>query len=85
MNLLMSTTLGAVIGGLLGFLLRPSAPFIGPLPFETVITRGANLTGLDILLRGTAETSFNYMCVGLLIGGIVGWVIKRQSSKGTSR
>ena len=44
--------LGAAIGGFLGFLLRPSVPLVGPLPFETVITRGANLTGLDSLLRG---------------------------------
>jgi hypothetical protein len=29
------------------------------LPFETGITRGANLTGLDTLLRGAAEASFN--------------------------
>ena len=46
--------LGAAIGGFLGFLLRPSVPLVGPLPFETVITRGANLTGLDSLLRGVA-------------------------------
>lgn len=71
----------AAIGGVLGFLLRPSVPLIGPLPFETVITRGANLTGLDSLLRGAAETSFNYMLVGVVVGALVGWVIKRQSNK----
>jgi len=72
--------LGAAIGGFLGFLLRPSVPLVGPLPFETVITRGANLTGLDSLLRGVAETSFNYMLVGVVAGALVGWVVKRQSN-----
>ena len=72
--------LGAAIGGYLGFLLRPSVPLVGPLPFETVITRGANLTGLDSLLRGVAETSFNYMLVGVVAGALVGWVVKRQSN-----
>jgi hypothetical protein len=65
----------------LGFLLRPSVPLIGPLPFETVITRGANLTGLDSLLKGAAETSFNYMLVGVVVGALVGWVIRQQSNK----
>lgn len=62
-------------------MLRPSVPLIGPLPFGTVITRGANLTGLDSLLKGAAETSFNYMLVGVVVGALVGWVIKQQSSK----
>lgn len=63
---------GALAGGILGYLLRPSAPFIGQLSFESVITRGANLHGADTLLIPFAETSFNYLIAGVIIGGIVG-------------
>lgn len=73
--------LGAAIGGFLGFLLRPSVPLIGQLPFDTVITRGASLTGLDVLLRGAAEASFNYMVVGVVVGALVGLAIKQRSNK----
>jgi FHS family L-fucose permease-like MFS transporter len=72
---------GAVIGGLVGFLLRPSVPLIGQLPFGTVITRGSNLSGLDLLLKGAAETSCNYMLVGALIGGAIGWIVMQQTRK----
>lgn len=73
---------GAFLGGLVGYLLRPSVPFIGQLPFETVITRGSNLSGLDLLLlKGAAETSCNYMIVGVLIGGLIGWLLMEQSRK----
>ncbi len=50
---------GLLIGSMVGFLLRPSVPILGQLPFRTVITRGANLQGLDQLLTGYARTSFN--------------------------
>jgi hypothetical protein len=75
MKQVMRIFLGAAVGGFVGFLLRPSVPLIGPLPFETVVTRGANLSGLDLLLKGAAETSFNYMLAGVLVGALVGWVI----------
>jgi uncharacterized membrane protein YfcA len=77
----MQMLVGAFVGGLAGFLLRPSVPLIGQLPFETVITRGANLSGLDLLLKGAAETSCNYMLVGALIGGAIGWMIMQQSRR----
>jgi len=64
--------IGIVVGGLLGYLLRPSAPLIGQLPFETVITQGANLRGLDQILVSFAQTSFNYLIVGMIIGGVCG-------------
>ena len=35
---------GFLIGGFVGFLARPSAFLTGQLPFEHVISRGANLT-----------------------------------------
>ncbi|HEY6352579.1 MAG TPA: hypothetical protein VI636_24550 [Candidatus Angelobacter sp.] len=63
--------LGAVLGGLIGFLLRPSLPLIGQLPFSTVITRGSNLSGLDVILKSTAEQSFNYMLIGAIVGAVV--------------
>ena len=63
--------LGAVLGGLIGFLLRPSLPLIGQLPFRTVITRGSELSGLDVILKSTAEQSFNYMLIGAIVGAVV--------------
>lgn len=63
--------LGAVLGGLVGFLLRPSLPLIGQLPFSTVITRGSNLSGIDMLLKSTAEQSFNYLVIGVIVGAVV--------------
>jgi|SRR5579863_4185036 zinc ribbon protein len=63
--------LGAVLGAILGFLLRPSAPFLGQLPLQDVLTRGQNLTGLDVLLRSTAEQSFNDVVIGAILGAVV--------------
>lgn len=64
---------GILIGSFIGFLLRPSVPMVGQLDFMTVITRGANLQGLDQLLISVAETSFNYLFVGTIIGGAIGF------------
>jgi uncharacterized membrane-anchored protein YhcB (DUF1043 family) len=69
--------LGLILGGIIGFLLRPSAMLVGQLPFETVISRGANLQGLDRLLVPTAQASFNMMVVGAIIGVVVGVVLAR--------
>src|SRR5256885_15285161 len=66
--------IGLVIGGIVGFLLRPSVPFMGQLPFGTVIRRGANLHGLDQLLVGYARTSFNYLIAGMLLGVVIGLI-----------
>jgi hypothetical protein len=63
--------IGTFLGGVVGFLLRPSVPLIGQLPLETVIARGSNLSGLDSTLGSTAERSFAYMVVGAMIGAIV--------------
>ena len=61
-----------LVGGLIGFLLRPEAPFVGQLSFITVITRGANLSGMDAFLVPVAQTSFNYMVAGAFLLGMVG-------------
>jgi small basic protein len=66
---------GFVVGGVVGFLLRPSVPLLGQLPFTTVITRGANLRGLDQLLLGYARSSFNYLVAGVLLGALIGLVV----------
>ena len=63
--------LGLCLGAFVGFLLRPSVTLIGQLPFETVITRGANLTGLDFILRSAAEQSFNDMLLGAIVGAVI--------------
>jgi len=76
----MRVVLGGIIGALLGFLFRPSVPLLGQLPFETVITRGANLHGLDVILKSTAEQSFNYLVVGALLGILAGFLLGKLSS-----
>lgn len=63
---------GIIAGGLVGFLLRPSVLIVGQLPFGVVITRGENLDGISqLLLRSTAQTSFDYMVIGALIGTVI--------------
>jgi len=68
------TIAGLLIGSVVGFLVRPSVPLIGQLPFSTVITRGGNLRGLDQLLLGYARSSFNYLIAGMVVGTIVGLI-----------
>src|SRR5260370_33445375 len=60
----------ALAGAFLGFLFRPSVPLIGQLPFNTVITRGSNLQGIDQLLKSFAEESFNYMVIRAILSAI---------------
>ena len=64
--------LGVLIGGLVGYLLVPSMPLVGKLPLMHILTRGIFLTGLDTMLISVAETSFNYMLVGAILGGVIG-------------
>jgi hypothetical protein len=71
----MKTIIGGVVGGLLGYWFRPSAPLLGQLPFETVLSRGQNLRGLDLLLKGVAERSFNYIVVGVVVGCLTGFLL----------
>ena len=66
---------GALAGGILGYLMRPSAILIGQLPFGAVITRGASLKGVDQILVPLAQKSFNIMMAGLIIGAAVGLVV----------
>src|SRR5260370_581684 len=70
-----STLIGAAVGGVIAFLLRPSVPIIGQLPFETVITAGSSLQGLDQLLKPVAQQSFKYLVIGFILGGIAGLIV----------
>jgi len=67
--------LGAALGGSVGFLLRPANGLTGQVDFATAITRGTNLRGLDTILTAQAETSFNMMLFGALIGAGVGFAV----------
>ena len=68
--------LGPLMGGMIGYLMRPSVFLIGQLPFSTVITRGARLHGLDMaLLVPTAQQSFNYLALGFLAGLAVAYIL----------
>ena len=66
---------GFLIGGLLGFLFRPSAFLVGRLPFAAVISRGAVFEGLDKMLVPMAQTSFNVMLAGAVIGAVCGLIV----------
>jgi hypothetical protein len=63
---------GLIAGGSIGFLYRPSALIIGQLPFCTVITRGANLKGVEQVLIPIAQSSFNHMMTIAIIGASIG-------------
>jgi hypothetical protein len=67
--------IGLIAGGIIGFLYRPSALIIGQLPFDTVITRGANLKGVDQVLIPLAQSSFNNMLAAAVIGAVIGIVV----------
>src|SRR5258708_32632861 len=65
------------MGGILGYVLRPSVPLLGQLPFQTVITAGSNLTGLDQILKPLAEQSFEYLVGGVILGGVADLLTRR--------
>jgi len=64
---------GAAIGGLAGFLARPALPLIGQqLPFAVVVSRGAGLQGMDLIMVPLAQRSFNIMLLGVIVGAVLG-------------
>ena len=78
-------TLGFLVGGFLGFLLRPSVPLIGQLPFFVVMTRGAGLGGLDQVLVPYAQNSFNIVLVGAIIGAVIGVFVGHNISQNKAK
>lgn len=73
LKILILGLVGFLVGGLIGFSLRPSYPFIGQLSFDVVI--GSNLHTLDEFLVPLARESFNYMVTGAVIGSIGGLIL----------
>ena len=63
---------GFLVGALVGYLYRPPAFLIGQLPFDVVISRGTSLKGFDQMYIPVAETSFNYLLGGGVVGAIAG-------------
>lgn len=63
-----------LLGALLGFLIRPSAPEVGQLPFSTIIVRGAvgPFDEPDPVLVAVAQSSFNIVVAGAILGLAVG-------------
>ncbi|WP_321420154.1 hypothetical protein [uncultured Methanomethylovorans sp.] len=70
--------IGLALGGITGFLLRPSVPLVGQLPLETVLTRGSELKGFNAMLIPYAETSFNYVLAGAIIGAGFFWFFSKR-------
>lgn len=67
---------GGFLGGVVGYLLG-SSPLLS---FGDVITRGASLKGIDILMRPAAESAFNSMLAGVILGAVAGVVIAALTS-----
>lgn len=74
------------LGGMIGFIVRPSVPLVGKLSFNTVLARGENLDLVQKALLGpTAQASFKLMMESALIGlvaglslGITIWLLIRK-------
>jgi ABC-type Fe3+ transport system permease subunit len=75
---------GFFVGSLIGYLVRPSIPIIGQLPFESVVSRGSTLRGADQLFISVAQSSFNYLLFGGIVGGLVMGAIGYSISKSRS-
>jgi uncharacterized membrane protein (Fun14 family) len=76
-----SILLGAILGAAVGFALRPSNILTGQLDLETVLMRGANLTGLDQLLKSQAEASSNMLLLCAVVGAALGYAIAKGREK----
>jgi hypothetical protein len=74
---LVPIAVGIAIGLFVAFLFRPAAPLVGQLPLMVVLTRGAKLQGLDLLLVPIAQRSFNYLVAFGILGGVAGFLYFR--------
>jgi RNA polymerase subunit RPABC4/transcription elongation factor Spt4 len=79
---------GLVAGVLLGILSRPSYPLAGQMPIGVVLSRGAGLTGMDLLFKSAAEDSFNHVLIvtiiGIVAGAGLGWYLGSRNASATS-
>lgn len=66
---------GLLLGAAVGYFYRPPAFLVGQLPFHVVITRGTTLKGLDQVYIPVAESSFNYLLAGAVLGAVVGYLV----------
>ena len=74
--------IGAVIGGTLGFLTRPSIPIIGRLPLDAVLTRASTYHGLASgYIHKVADRSLAILVLGIVVGGVVGYLADRAGNK----
>lgn len=73
--------IGALLGGAIGYLYRPTTFLSGQLSFIHVISRGRTLKGFNQALVPVAEKSFNYLVAGLVLGAALGFVVKTTLSK----
>jgi hypothetical protein len=74
--------IGAVTGGVLGFLARPSIPIIGRLPLDAVLTRATTYHGLGSgYIHGVADRSLAILVLGVVVGGFIGYLADRVASK----
>ncbi len=80
-NFVRGCAIGALIGASVGFLGRPNVPLVGQLPLGVVLTRGSYLTGLDTLVRSSAEQSFNTMLICAIIGAAILGAIAKSGEK----
>lgn len=73
---------GAVIGGTLGFLARPSIPIVGRLPLDAVLTRAKTYHGLGSgYIHGVADRSLGILVLGVVVGGLIGYIADRAANK----
>ncbi len=70
--ILLTGASGFLAGAFIGYIYRPSAFWIGQLPFKHVISRGTTLKGIDQVYIEVAEKSFNYLLAGGITGAILG-------------
>ncbi len=73
--------LGAYLGALIGFTLRPNLSLrSGQLSLETIIGCITNPHLHDSISRSTAQTSLTYMIIGAILGIIIGAMVPQLLS-----
>lgn len=72
---------GALLGAVVGFAVRPSAFLFGKLPLMVVLTAGTTLQGLDAAFVPMARQSFGMLVGGVILGAFGGAMLARGMSK----